>query len=143
MDGAGVGLRDDCAEVNEAADSAAPADKGVFKAVMRRASNLLGSLASSSFALGSGFGGGGDLDRDGFLSLRLNLPALLLAIPDVDAAAAILGAVVTYKDWARLQMSDWVDKDIALCAMVDKSGCTKSFVAKLESSHRPNPQMDG
>lgn len=61
----------------------------------------------------------------------------------MDAAAAILGAVVTYKDWARLQMSDWVDKDIALCAMVDESGCTKSFVAKLESSHRPNPQMDG
>jgi hypothetical protein len=142
MGGVGVGLRDDWTEVNEAADSAAPLDKGVFRAAITRASSLLGSLASSSLASGPGFGGGGDLDRDGFLSLRLNLPALLLAIPEVDAAAAILGAVVTYKNWARLQMSDWLDKDIALCAMVAESGCTKSFVAKLESSHRPNPQMD-
>lgn len=94
MDGAGVGLRDDCAEVNEAADSAAPADKGVFKAVMRRASNLLGSLASSSFALGSGFGGGGDLDRDGFLTLWLNLSAKLLAISEVEATNVIREAVI-------------------------------------------------
>ena len=80
MDGVGVGLRDDWTEVNEAADSAAPVDKGVFRAAITRASNLLGSLASSSLASGPGFGGGGDLDRDGFLSLRLNLPAILLAI---------------------------------------------------------------
>ena len=92
-----MGFRVDGADGKEEADSAAPAERGVFRAERRRASSLLGSLASSSVVLEFEVGGGGDLVRDAFLSLRRSLAVLRLAIVVAFAAAAFQIVVETYE----------------------------------------------
>lgn len=69
----------------------------MFRAERRRASSLLGSLASSSVVLEFEVGGGGDLVRDAFLSLRRSLAVLRLAIVVAFAAAAFQIVVATYE----------------------------------------------
>lgn len=73
MVGVGMRLPVERAEVSEEADSAAPVERGGFRADRTMASSLPGSLASSSVVWDFGHGGGGDSDKDEFFPLQRSL----------------------------------------------------------------------
>ena len=92
MDDVGVGLRIDGSMAIEDEESAAPAERGVFRAARTRDSSRLGSFRSSSLSDGEG-GGDGDPDRGKFFALRRSLAALGFAI-----ATVLLGAAMISRD---------------------------------------------